>query len=224
MDTKAKTYRTTAKVVGALYILGFIVGIAGSVLGTPGQLDTISARSMMIAMGALLWVLAAAGDDVPDFAAKQRAHCARLLRRPNRRSHYYCRVGFIHPASNSTRRRIHASQRLRNFLSSIPQHSVRAITGLHLPDRHGRFRDGWLDALLRVLSGKIGSAGFHYLGLHWIRVLFRRIYIGNLGLQSATAPHNSRRIVGDIHRGLADRQGIQCHCIQFRLYQFISSI
>jgi hypothetical protein len=62
MDTKAKTYRTTAKVVGALYILGFIVGIAGSVLGTPGQLDTISARSMMIAMGALLWVLAAAGD------------------------------------------------------------------------------------------------------------------------------------------------------------------
>ena len=56
------TYRTTAKVVGALYILGFIVGIAGSVLGTPGQLDTISAKSMLIAMGALLWVIAAAGD------------------------------------------------------------------------------------------------------------------------------------------------------------------
>jgi hypothetical protein len=56
------TYRTTAKLVGALYILGFIVGIAGSVLGTPGQLDTISARSMLIAIGALLWVIAAAGD------------------------------------------------------------------------------------------------------------------------------------------------------------------
>jgi hypothetical protein len=38
------------------------VGIAGSVLSTPGQLDTVSARSMMIAIGALLWVLAAAGD------------------------------------------------------------------------------------------------------------------------------------------------------------------
>jgi hypothetical protein len=62
MDTKVSTYRTTAKVVGALYILGFIVGIAGSVLGTPGQLETVPARSMMIAMGALLWVLAAAGD------------------------------------------------------------------------------------------------------------------------------------------------------------------
>ncbi len=64
MNTKQEvnTHRTTAKVVGALYILGFVVGIAGSVLSTPGQLDTVSARSMMIAIGALLWVIAAAGD------------------------------------------------------------------------------------------------------------------------------------------------------------------
>ena len=62
MATKVNTYRTTAKVVGALYILGFVVGIAGSALGTPGQLDTVSTRSMMIAIGALLWVIAAAGD------------------------------------------------------------------------------------------------------------------------------------------------------------------
>jgi hypothetical protein len=62
LDTKVNTYRTTAKVVGALYIFGFVVGIAGSVLGTPGQLDTVSARSLMISLGALLWVLAAAGD------------------------------------------------------------------------------------------------------------------------------------------------------------------
>lgn len=62
MQTKVNTYRTTAKVVGALYILGFVVGIAGSMLGTPGQLETVSARSMMIAIGALLWVSAAAGD------------------------------------------------------------------------------------------------------------------------------------------------------------------
>jgi len=62
METKVTTYRTTAKVVGALYILGFVVGIAGSALGKPGQLDTVSARSMMIAVGALLWVLAAVGD------------------------------------------------------------------------------------------------------------------------------------------------------------------
>ncbi len=62
MTTKVNTYGTTAKAVGALYILGFVVGIAGSMLGAPGQLDTVSARSMMISVGALLWVLAAAGD------------------------------------------------------------------------------------------------------------------------------------------------------------------
>lgn len=62
MEGKVVTYRTTAKVVGALYILGFVVGIAGSRLGAPGQLGTVSARSMMIAIGALLWVIAAAGD------------------------------------------------------------------------------------------------------------------------------------------------------------------
>jgi hypothetical protein len=56
------TYRTTATVVGALYILGFIVGIAGSALGRPGQLETVAAKSMLIAIGALLWVIAAAGD------------------------------------------------------------------------------------------------------------------------------------------------------------------
>lgn len=62
MQTKVNTYRATVKVVGALYILGFVVGIAGSVLGAPGQLDTVSTRGMMITMGALLWVIAAAGD------------------------------------------------------------------------------------------------------------------------------------------------------------------
>ena len=62
MATEVNTFRTTAKVVGALYIAGFVVGIAGSVLSTPGQLEMVSAKSMMIAIGALLWVIAAAGD------------------------------------------------------------------------------------------------------------------------------------------------------------------
>jgi len=62
MDARVNTYRTTAKAVGAIYILGFVVGIAGSVLSTPDQLDAVSAKSMLIAIGALLWVIAAAGD------------------------------------------------------------------------------------------------------------------------------------------------------------------
>jgi len=56
------TYRTTAIVVGVLYILGFVVGIAGSVLSAPGQLDSVSAKSGIIAVGAFLWVTAAVGD------------------------------------------------------------------------------------------------------------------------------------------------------------------
>ena len=80
MDLKVNTYSTTAKVVGALYILGFVVGIAGSMLGTPGQLDTVSARSMTIAIGALLWLIAAAGDAVQG-ARRHDARAGRDCRR-----------------------------------------------------------------------------------------------------------------------------------------------
>lgn len=55
-------YRTTARAVGALYIVGFALGITASALGAPDPLDSVSARSTMIAIGALLWVVAATGD------------------------------------------------------------------------------------------------------------------------------------------------------------------
>ena len=61
------TYRTTATVVGAMYIAGFVVGIGGeslfqSVLSAPNHLATVSANSMMLAIGALLWLVAVIGD------------------------------------------------------------------------------------------------------------------------------------------------------------------
>jgi len=60
-------YRTTATVVGVVYIAGFVVGIGGmmliqSVLGAPNHLSTLSANSMTVAIGAVLWLLAVAGD------------------------------------------------------------------------------------------------------------------------------------------------------------------
>lgn len=64
----AKTsYRTTARVVGAVYLAGFVVGIAGdilikSVVGAPNHLSTVSANSMTVAIGAVLWLMAVAGD------------------------------------------------------------------------------------------------------------------------------------------------------------------
>lgn len=69
MSTKTtiNTYRTTAIVVGVVYLAGFVVGIGGemlfqSILGTPDYLTTLSANSMTVAIGALLWLLAVAGD------------------------------------------------------------------------------------------------------------------------------------------------------------------
>lgn len=64
---KPKTYKTTARIVGAMYLAGFIVGIGGnilfqSILGAPDHLATLPANSMLLALGAVLWLMAAAWD------------------------------------------------------------------------------------------------------------------------------------------------------------------
>jgi hypothetical protein len=61
------TYRTTATVVGVVYLAGFVVGIVGigliqSVLGAPNHLATVSAKSMTLAIAAILWLMAVVGD------------------------------------------------------------------------------------------------------------------------------------------------------------------
>jgi len=61
------SYRTTARVVGVVYLAGFVVGIGGniliqSLLGAPNHLATVAANSMTVAIGAMLWLLAVAGD------------------------------------------------------------------------------------------------------------------------------------------------------------------
>ncbi|HLZ61677.1 MAG TPA: DUF4386 domain-containing protein [Ktedonosporobacter sp.] len=61
------TYRTAARVVGVIYIAGFIVGIPGngliqSILGAPNSLSTVAAHSVMLSIGAILWLMACVGD------------------------------------------------------------------------------------------------------------------------------------------------------------------
>lgn len=61
------TYRTTATVVGIVYIAGFVVGIGGniiiqSIVGAPNHLSAVSASSVMLGIGAILWLLTVAGD------------------------------------------------------------------------------------------------------------------------------------------------------------------
>jgi Domain of unknown function (DUF4386) len=60
-------YRMTARVVGVVYLAGFVVGIAGnlmiqSILGETNRLSAVSANSMTLAIGASLWLMAVAGD------------------------------------------------------------------------------------------------------------------------------------------------------------------
>jgi len=69
MATKEEgnNYRTTARVVGVVYIAGFVVGIGGNILiqsniTAPNHLATVFANSMMVAIGAILWLLGVAGD------------------------------------------------------------------------------------------------------------------------------------------------------------------
>src|SRR2546430_2326425 len=64
------TFRTTAKIVGAVYLAGFVVGLVGSgifqsILGATGasaNLPAVAARSALLAFGAILWLMAVAGD------------------------------------------------------------------------------------------------------------------------------------------------------------------
>ena len=60
-------HKTIARVVGLVYLVGFVVGIGGeilikSILGAPNRLSTVSANSLTIAIGAILWLLAVVGD------------------------------------------------------------------------------------------------------------------------------------------------------------------
>jgi hypothetical protein len=61
------TYRTTAKIVGAMYLAGFVVGIGGnvlilSILSAPDHLSTLSANSTLLSFGAVLWFMAVIWD------------------------------------------------------------------------------------------------------------------------------------------------------------------
>jgi hypothetical protein len=61
------TYRTTAKIVGAMYLAGMVVGIGGivlfqSILSAPDPLSAVAANGMLLAIGAVLWLMAVVGD------------------------------------------------------------------------------------------------------------------------------------------------------------------
>jgi hypothetical protein len=61
------TYRTTAKVVGIVWLAGFILAVVGnrlilSILGTPNPLSAVAANSMQVAIGGMLMLICAAAE------------------------------------------------------------------------------------------------------------------------------------------------------------------
>ena len=62
-----KPFRTTARIVGVLYLAGMVVGIGGnvliqSILGGSDHLSMIAANSMLLTLGVVLWLSTVAGD------------------------------------------------------------------------------------------------------------------------------------------------------------------
>ena len=64
---EVNTYRMTARIVGAMYLAGLVVGISGivlfqSILSRPDPLSAVSVNSMLLAIGAVLWLIPVVGD------------------------------------------------------------------------------------------------------------------------------------------------------------------
>jgi hypothetical protein len=62
-----RSYRKTATTIGVIYLLGMVVGIGGnvlilSILGASDPVAAVGTSEMLLAIGAMLWLLAAAGD------------------------------------------------------------------------------------------------------------------------------------------------------------------
>jgi len=62
-----RPFRTTARVIGVIYLAGMVLGITGdrlihSILDTPDHLSTLAANSMLLSVGVVLWLVTVAGD------------------------------------------------------------------------------------------------------------------------------------------------------------------
>jgi len=66
-QTLRGTFRTTARIIGVIYLAGMVLGITGdrlihSILDAPDHLSSMAANSMLLSVGVVLWLVTVAGD------------------------------------------------------------------------------------------------------------------------------------------------------------------
>ncbi len=210
MTTKEgmNTYRTTAIVVGVVYLAGFVVGLMGngliqSILGAPDHLSTVSANSMMLAIGAILWLMAVAGD---------AAHGVLMF--PVLKQHSE-RIAFGYLASRIVDAVFIAVSVLfillqiplgSEYLKAVAPNTfyLQALSTLSIQANLYAYEIGMI-AL--GLAGLMLNYMFYRAKLvpRWIRDHFLRDGVGSHGVWSGSGFLDSRWPVGGVHRGVADR-------------------
>ena len=152
-----------------VYLAGFVVGIGGigliqSILGAPDHLSTVSANSMLLAFGAILWLMAVVGDAAHGVLMfpvlkphNERIAVGYLAFRIMDAVFIAIMVLFVLLQIPLGSEYLKAASP-RHVLPSSPEHCVRAGAAVCLRDRHDHAWDIWFDAVLHVVQGKVGSA------------------------------------------------------------------
>ena len=214
--------RTTARIIGVLYLAGMAVGIPAniviqSILTGPDGLAGIAASSMLLAIGAVCWLATVAGD------AAHGVVMFPILRRHHERS----AVGYL--AARIMDATLIAVMALliaiqipigaayldagnsdTSYLQALS--TVLAEGNLYAYEfAMTTARSGRPDLVLRVRPHQPDPAAAGRLGTGRLCGHLVRIGARNPRVQPELDPSHPRRPVGGVHRRLADRQGIQHH-------------
>ena len=211
---KIDTYRTTARVVGIIYLAGMVIGIGGnilvqSILGTPDYLSAISLNSMKLAIGAMLWLMTVGGD---------AAHG--ILMFPVLKQHNEgIAVGYLGFRIVDA---VFIGVHVLFVLIQIPIGNEYIKAGVHdtfylqalstvfimvnlYAYQIGMIFVGLAGLILcySFLQVKVSSAVCCRLGTCWLCDHSLRFCAGSPGFRYASDTHNSRRPVGTVHRCMA---------------------
>src|SRR5215213_436067 len=221
------TYRTTAKIVGLIFVAGMVVGIGGnvlilSILGAPDPLSNVSANSMLVAVAAFLWLMTVVGD------AAHGVLMFPILKLHNER----IAIGYL----------------AARIVDAVFIAVMALFILLQIPLASEYLKAGGSDtSYLQALSTmfvQVNLYAYHIamftLGIAGLLLCYTfyraklvprlvavwglvgydhslRVCVRSLGVQSANDPRNSGRPVGAVHRGVAHCERIQSICICFRV-------